>query len=33
MFLTQYNFAKEIHVAFSTVNTWKGDKAELFLML
>lgn len=27
-FLTQGDFAKEIHVAFSTVNRWEGGKAK-----
>ena len=27
-FLTQENFAKEIQVAFSTVNRWEGGKAK-----
>lgn len=27
-FLTQQDFAKEIQVAFSTVNRWEGGKAK-----
>ena len=27
-FLTQGEFAKEVHVAFSTVNRWEGGKAK-----
>lgn len=27
-FLTQHDFAKEVHVAFSTVNRWEGGKAK-----
>ncbi|WP_049691412.1 helix-turn-helix domain-containing protein [Anaerococcus jeddahensis] len=27
-FLTQHDFAKEIQVAFSTVNRWEGGKAK-----
>lgn len=27
-FLTQNDFAKEINVAFSTVNRWEGGKAK-----
>ncbi|MDU2829674.1 MAG: helix-turn-helix transcriptional regulator [Anaerococcus sp.] len=27
-FLTQYDFAKEIQVAYSTVNRWEGGKAK-----
>ncbi len=27
-FLTQADFAKEINVAFSTVNRWEGSKAK-----
>ncbi len=27
-FLTQQDFAKEINVAFSTVNRWEGGKAK-----
>lgn len=27
-FLTQSNFAKEIHVAYSTVNRWEGGRAK-----
>ena len=27
-FLTQSNFAKEVNVAFSTVNRWEGGKAK-----
>ena len=28
LFITQENFAKEIGVAFSTVNRWEGGKAK-----
>lgn len=28
LFMTQENFAKEIGVAFSTVNRWEGGKAK-----
>lgn len=27
-FLTQHDFAKEVQVAFSTVNRWEGGKAK-----
>ena len=27
-FLTQGDFAKEVHVAFSTVNRWEGGKTK-----
>lgn len=27
-FLTQHNFAKELQVAFSTVNRWEGGRAK-----
>lgn len=27
-FLTQGEFAKKVHVAFSTVNRWEGGKAK-----
>lgn len=28
MFLTQQDFAKEVQVAFSTVNRWEGGKSK-----
>ena len=31
MFFTQHDFAKEVQVAFSTVNRWEGGKAKLSL--
>ncbi len=33
MFFTQHDFAKEVQVAFSTVNRWEGGKGKSNLIV